>query len=392
MTALRVGYTCHDAFPSTNTNTQQIFWTTSEIARLGHRVDLHVPALNTGHDARTAIADYYGSPGGIVPDTLRFVASGSAGSSARSTAAKALFDLRAPWSFSRRTHDLIWTRDPVAFAMALQCRVPAVFETYRPDYATSARFTPWRVATIGHSRRMAWVGEHRMAGVIAHSTLARDAFVEAGVPADRVLVAHNGFAPSLMEPRLSRHEARETLGLSGTDPLVVYAGHVGPHKGTRALVSLAAALPDIRLLIVGAGDEAERRWVAECGERAGARNLAVVPRVRLSEVAKYLYAADCLLIPPTGEPLERYRRTVLPMKVFSYMAAGRPIVAPALPDIEEVLAHDDTACLVPPDDTTVAASALQDLLLDPQRSERLAWAALAASLRWSRTPEFDRAH
>jgi len=374
---LRIGYTCHDAFPSTNTNTQQIFWTTSEVARLGHIVDLHVPAVPDGADARASIARHYGSPGGVMPDGLRFAAARHRTSG--STSGKAWFDLRAPWRFSRRTHDLVWTRDPLAFATALQFRVPAVFETYRPDYATNVRFMPWRVATIGHSRRMGWVGEQRLAGVIAHSKLARDAFVEAGVPAERVLVAHNGFAPSLMEPRLSRDEARGSLGLSGDRPLVVYTGHVGPHKGTQALVALAGALPDIRLVIVGAGDEVERRWVAASGEQAGARNITVVPRVHLSEVARYLYAADCLLIPPTGEPLTRYRRTVLPMKVFSYMAAGRPILAPALPDLEEVLTHDETAVLVPPGDTKIAARALADLLGDPRRAGRLAAAALEAS-------------
>jgi len=226
---------------------------------------------------------------------------------------------------------------------------------------------------------MRWVGEHRLAGVIAHSGLAGDAFVEAGLPPERVLVAHNGFAPSLMEPRLSRDEARGSLGLRGDLPLVVYAGHVGLHKGTKALVALAAALPDIRLVIVGAVDETERQWVAACGEQAGARNLTVVPRVHLGEVARYLYAADCLLIPPTDEPLTRYRRTVLPMKVFSYMAAGRPILAPALPDLEEVLTHDETAILVPPGHTESAATALRDLLLDQRRAGRLAAAALEAS-------------
>jgi starch synthase len=226
---------------------------------------------------------------------------------------------------------------------------------------------------------MRWLGEHRLAGVIAHSRLARDAFVEAGVPAERVLVAHNGFAPSLMEPRVPRDEARGALGLSGDRPLVVYTGHVGPHKGTAALVALAAALPDTHFVIVGAADEAERRWVAECGEQAGARNVTVVPQVHLGEVARYLYAADCLLIPPTAEPLTRYRRTVLPMKVFSYMAAGRPILAPALPDLEEVLTHDETAVLVPPGETAQAAAALRDLLLDVPRARRLAAAALDSS-------------
>jgi glycosyltransferase involved in cell wall biosynthesis len=285
--------------------------------------------------------------------------------------ARGWFDLRAPWRFSRRTHDVVWTRDPFAFAVALQWRVPAVFETYRPDFATAPSFAPWRTATIGHSRRMSWIGERRMLGVIAHSNLTADAFVRAGVPPERVLVAHNGFAPSLMTPVVSRRDARVALGLPLDVPLVVYAGHVGPQKGTDVLASLAARVPEVRMVIVGAASESDRQWVHKQAAGAGARNLLVVPRVDLRDVAPYLYAADCLVIPPTDVPLTRYRRTVLPMKVFSYLAAGRPILAPATPDVEEVLTNGRTAMLVPPRDIDVAAAALRTVLADE---------ALAASL------------
>ncbi|HUR33220.1 MAG TPA: glycosyltransferase family 4 protein [Vicinamibacterales bacterium] len=383
MTALRIGYSCHDAFPATTTNTQQIFWTTCEVARLGHTIDLRVPALESGgDDARARIASHYGAAAGVVPDGLRFVADGSRAPSG--TAGKAWFDARALWAFSRRTHDLVWTRDPLALAAALQNRVPAVFETYRPDFASARAFAPWRAATIGHSRRMGWLGDRRLAGVIAHSALAADAFVAAGVDRQRVVVAHNGFAPSLMEPRLSREEARAAAGLPVDRPLLVYAGHVGQQKGTDALMALAAALPEMRLLIVGVDhDSAARRWVEDRAARAGARNIVLVPRVGLRDVARYLYAADCLIIPPTGEPLRRYRRTVLPMKVFSYLAAGRPILAPALPDLEEVLTNDGTAVLVPPDDTAAAVAALRSLLPDEARAARLSAAALAHSRQFT---------
>jgi glycosyltransferase involved in cell wall biosynthesis len=372
VTLLRIGYTCHDAFPSTTTNTQQIFWTTSEIARLGHSVDVCVPAVAGGADARRVIARHYGSPGDVIPELLHFNALG--GRARGGTAARAWFDLSAPWSFSRRRYDIVWTRDPLAFAVALQRRIPAVFETYRPDLATDVAFAPWRAATIGHSRRMALVGAHRFAGVIAHSKLTAEAFVRAGVAADRVLLAHNGFAPSLMEPRLSRDEARASIGLSGNAPLVVYAGHVGPHKGTDALVALAAAVPDARFAIVGV-DPSSAQWLEHSAAAVGAGNIAPVPRVGLKDVARYLYAADCLVIPPTDEPLTRFRRTILPMKVFSYLAAGRPILAPALPDVEEVLADGETAVLVPADDPAAAAAALRDLLIDSDRAARLAESA-----------------
>ena len=79
----------------------------------------------------------------------------------------------------------------------------------------------------------------------------------------------------------------------------------------------------------------------------------------------------------------RYRRTVLPMKVFSYMAAGRPIVAPDLPDIREVLANGQTALLVPPDDTNAAVAAVRGLLQDSARADRMGSAAREASRRFT---------
>lgn len=384
MTPLRIGYTCHDALPSTHTNTQQIFWTLAEVARRGHHVDLCVPAVHGGAEARALIGAHYGAPDGLVPDGLRFVPAGESFSG--TTAAKGWFDLRAAWRFSRRTHDVVWTRDPVAFAAALQWRVPVVFETYRPDFASAPAFAPWRTATIGHSRRMGLVGERRMAGVIAHSALAARAFLAAGVPEDRVLVAHNGFAPTLMAPALTRADARVATGLPADVPLVMYTGHVGPEKGTDALIALAAAVPEVRVVIVGVDDGSpERRWVEQCAARCGATNLILVPRVGLSEVARYLYAADGLVIPPTDAPLTRYRHTVLPMKVFAYLAAGRPILAPALPDIEEVLTDDLNAVLVPPGSVAAQATALRALLADPARGARLADAALESSrgFTWS---------
>jgi len=389
VTPLRIGYTCHDAFPSTHTNTQQIFWTLSEVARLGHHVDLRVPAVRGGADARALIGVHYGAPDGAVPEGLRFVPAGESYSGG--PVAKAWFDLHAAWRFNRRTHDVVWTRDPLAFAAALQWRLPVVFETYRPDFAASPAFAPWRASTIGHSRRMQRVGERRMAGVVTHSTLAASAFIRAGVPAERVLVAHNGFAPALMTPALSRAEARAAAGLPDDLPLLMYTGHVGPQKGTDALIALAAAVPEVRLVLVGVDDESpERRWVEQCAARAGVRNLILVPRVGLRDVARYLYAADCLVIPPTDAPLTQYRHTVLPMKVFSYLAAGRPILAPALPDIEEVLTDDANAVLVPPGNVPAQAAALRALLAEPARAARLAASALESSRQFTWSARAER--
>jgi glycosyltransferase involved in cell wall biosynthesis len=75
---------------------------------------------------------------------------------------------------------------------------------------------------------------------------------------------------------------------------------------------------------------------------------------------------------------------VLPLKLFLYLAAGRPIFAASSPDTAEILEHDRNAWLVPPGDVAQAESKLKLLLSDGARLERLGNACrdLAADLTW----------
>jgi glycosyltransferase involved in cell wall biosynthesis len=170
---------------------------------------------------------------------------------------------------------------------------------------------------------------------------------------------------------IDKFEARARLGLPEDEKLVVYAGHVGPEKGTDALIRVAAELKGARLVVVGVEDE---WWSAD--------NVIAVPRVPVPKVGAYLFAADALIVPPTAAPLTRYRGTVLPMKLFSYLAAARPIVAPRLPDIEEVLTHDESALLVRPT-PAAAAAALTRVFNDPDLADRLAGHAKLLSARYT---------
>ena len=371
---MRLAYSCHDSIPSPDTNTQQVVWTLLEVAHLAVDVDLFVPSVADGGsgDARTAIAVYYGVSPPTLPPALSIV---PLGGPAHGVLARGWFDWRLPARLDRRHYDLLWTRDPLAVLSSVRAGRDVVFETYRPDFASAARFSLWRRACLTSPR---------LRGLIVHSQLAADAFVAAGFPSSRCRVVHNGFAPSVMEPRLDRRSARARLGLPAEAPLVVYAGHVGRKKGTDTLVRMAAALQGVRIVLLGVEPgSTEAREIGAMAERLGAGGLMLKPRVPLAEVPAYLYAADCLVIPPTNEPLARFGRTVLPMKIFMYLAAGRPILAPRLPDIEEVLADGRTARLVPPGDGTEAAAVLASLLADRGLQEHLSAHALAAAGRYT---------
>jgi len=115
----------------------------------------------------------------------------------------------------------------------------------------------------------------------------------------------------------------------------------------------------------------------------------VLPWAEPAALPAWLAAADLLVIPPSRAPLDRFGTCVLPMKLFAYLAAGRPILAPEAPDTAELLEHGGNAWLVPPDRIEAAAAGLDRLLGDAALRARLAAGARALSetLTWDRRAE-----
>jgi glycosyltransferase involved in cell wall biosynthesis len=370
---MRIVSLCHHTIPSHHTNTQQLVWTTTELARLGHHVEVVCCKSDAvGPAWREQIVDYYGLD--ALPDSIDFVPVCS--DRADSILPEARADLRNVRHARRHRHALIHTRDPFALTLALAAGLNCVFETYRVDINEDAIFGPWRA--LNYRRK-------NLLGVVTHSDLCRQSFIKAGIPEARVMTNYNGYAAALFTPPLSREAARAHLGLETADCIATYAGRVDISKGTDFLVQVARQLPDVIFLLVGAvPGSAEERTVLHHIQEAGVKNVRLRPRVEPSEVAAYLFASDCLVIPPTAAPLREHGRTVLPMKTFSYLAAGRPIVAPDLPDLREVLHHQENALLVPPDDVAAAAAAVRLAVSHRPDTEKLGYAARqnAAYFTW----------
>jgi glycosyltransferase involved in cell wall biosynthesis len=118
-------------------------------------------------------------------------------------------------------------------------------------------------------------------------------------------------------------------------------------------------------------------------------NVRIVPWQPFRDLAPWLYAADVLLIPPSLAPLTRHGNTVLPLKLFQYLAAGRALVAPRAPDTAELLYDGVNAALVPAGDVAATVATLRRLAADPALAGRLAQEARRTSetLTWDRRAE-----
>lgn len=351
---------CHHRLPSYHTNTQQLVWTSTELARLGHKVE--IVCCKSGVEGitwRERIAEFYGLD--ALPESLAFVPVCTGRLSGLLHEARA--DLRNVRYAGTNRNAIVHTRDPFALGLALALGLRCIFESYRIDINEDMRYAPWRA--LNYHRK-------NLLGIVAHSELCRSSFIQAGVPQEHVMTNYNGYAPAHFTPVLTREKARAQLGLNPTEPIATYAGRIDVSKGLPFLARVAHHLPEVVFLLVGAvaGSEQEKT-VLRIAKELGAENIRLTPQVPPAEVSAYLFASDCLVIPPTAAPLVRHGRTVLPMKTFSYLAAGRPIVAPDLPDLREVLHHQENALLVPPDDVEASADAVRSAVFDRALSEKL---------------------
>lgn len=137
---------------------------------------------------------------------------------------------------------------------------------------------------------------------------------------------------------------------------------------------IAAARPDVRLVLAGRGrDEARVRALA-AGLEPDAR-VEVRANPSRAEVLALLSGALALLMPSRLEGL--------PMVPAEAMAAGVPVVATDVAAVGEVVSPPEGGVLVPPDDAEALAAAALALLDDPVRRARVSASARASSRRFS---------
>jgi glycosyltransferase involved in cell wall biosynthesis len=181
-----------------------------------------------------------------------------------------------------------------------------------------------------------------------------------------------------------------TVPTRDTDLFTIgYAGHLYPWKGVDLVIEAVAAVTDTRALIVG-GHEREPDLARV---KALAVQLDCASRVRFtglvppSAVAAQLAECGVLVLPNPASALSS--EFTSPLKLFEYMASGRPIVASDLPSIREVLRHEENALLVAAGDPQALVAGIERVRKDPSLGDRLARQARedVRQFTWARRAE-----
>jgi D-inositol-3-phosphate glycosyltransferase len=263
-------------------------------------------------------------------------------------------------------HDVFYTTSHLAALAALLLR--------RPFHLTQ------HVAMVDHPSRVVMGVQrlvYRMAGrpifrsargIVVYNTNVRDHLLAEGVPAEKVLLTHNGIDTDLFRPasQEEKRQLRETHGLPVDKPLVLFVGRMVPKKGADLVA--AAASEQHTTLLVGEGDILG--WTGP--------GVVLFGPARGAQLIDLYRAADLFVFPATGE--------IFTLVMQEAMACGLPVVTYDDPGYANYDLDRSRVSLVPRNAETLRRE-IEGLLQNPARlgamaaysrqlaTERFSWAA-----------------
>jgi glycosyltransferase involved in cell wall biosynthesis len=193
------------------------------------------------------------------------------------------------------------------------------------------------------------------------------------------LVAPNGVDHSLFTPK-DEHDARTELGLPTDIKIVLYTGRFLDWKGIEILTLVAENLDANTYMYLVGGTKEEYETVAKC---PASSRMIFEGEQPYTSMPNWLSAANVLIVLGTKRDIQSYAYTS-PMKLFEYLAMGKPIVASGTPAIREIVSEKEVF-FYEPDNVADMTSAIRTALTDSVASAAHAQAALelSRSFSWS---------
>lgn len=257
------------------------------------------------------------------------------------------------------------------------------------DFEVEAAMATGLVGQRGFGARLALWFERATIGLFDHTSSISPAMcrklVEKGVPASNVTEFRNWVDVNTVRPLEAPSPYRKEWGID-TPHVALYSGNVGNKQGIEIIVAAARLLQhrsDLTFVICGDGPYvANLKTLAEGLGNIQFRSLQ--PKERLNDL---LGLATIHLLPQRGGAAD----LVLPSKLTGMLASGRAIVATAVEGTGLADEVADCGLVVPPENETAFANAIEHLLdADTERNSYGSSARQRAQQRWERDAIISR--
>lgn len=232
---------------------------------------------------------------------------------------------------------------------AMLARTPAIIATQQL-YATLPLSRRLRQRALSQ-------GVHRYVAV--SQAMADEMARDLVVPARKLRVVRNSVASQAFD-RPPDPALRVILTEGADRPIVLTLARLVGRKGLNTLVDAAALVPAALFVVAGEGED---RSLLE----SRIRQLGLEERVRIlgqrDDIPALLASCDLFVLPSLFEGL--------PLSILEAMAAGKPVIATAVPGTREAVKEGETGLLFPPGDAPALAHAITSVLADQALAARL---------------------
>lgn len=357
---MKIAYLSSSTLPSRAANSMHVMRMCQAFSRLGHEVTLVAPNKATAGDAsEPGVHAFYGVESSFAIQKLPW----------RRVPGKGwIYGWEAARWSAEGSHDLAYCRNLRASWFAARRGMPTILELHSLN-AFRDRLDGWILRDL--------LTSHRGVRVVVISEALRQALVSRVANMSvQVTVAHDAADP------IAEGVTPLSPGGRAGQVQVGYVGHLYPGRGFELIKDMAGAAPWADFHVIGGTDDLIRHFSAQTSS---------VPNLRIHgfqppHVAERMRLGCDILIAPyqavvrTAGGGADTSAWMSPLKLFEYMAAGKPIVCSDIPVLREVLEHDKTALLVPPDSLEHWIAAFTRLRDDPGLAHRLAGNATARFL------------
>ena len=177
-------------------------------------------------------------------------------------------------------------------------------------------------------------------------------------------------ANTTMFKPLDKLECRQILNYPEEGRIICFVGSFLPWQGieyiVKAMLTILGEFPNTLLILIGdqepkmpASIELNEKIVNMVKTSNLNKNIILVGRVPYEEVPMYINASDICIVAQS-----KSRSGFSPLKLFEYMACGKPVVASDIEGVREVVKESGGGLLVPPEDAEKLAQAIVELFKD----------------------------